>query len=241
MRYSRCLNTIVRFFSISQLIVLAGLLGVMPSRADDVPAVQPSLWSVGVIAGTLGLGGEVSYLLHDYVVLRVNASYMDVSCDGIVGAYGATCNHGYNITSVFAGGIFDIHPFQSGWRVSGGVRYVDADFKDVTSGSIHLGDNQYAAGQIGTTTISVRNTNPAAPYIGFGYDSSHFSQDGAGFKLGIDLGALYAGDPDVTITTTQSVPGLDADISKEISKTKSDLRNYYNFYPVAMVSGRMSF
>lgn len=243
MRYSRRLMSTVRFCSAFQLVVLAGLLGATASKAEDKfgATPPPSLWSVGATVGTLGLGGEVSYLLYDYLVVRMNASYLDISCSAIAGAYGASCDHGYNYTGIFAGGLLDIHPFQSGWRVSTGLRYVDVGYKEVASTGIRLGDNRYQADQVGTATISVRNSNPAAPYIGFGYDSSHFSQDGSGFKLGIDLGALYAGNPDVSITTTQTVPGLDADIERETSKIKSDLRTYYNFYPAAMISGRMSF
>ncbi len=91
-------------------------------------------------------------------------------------------------------------------------------------------------------TATIRNGSPVAPYLGFGYDSSHFSIDGWGFKLGVDLGAMYIGEPDVSIRTarTPDYPGFAADVSLAASSLKDSLKNY-PFYPVAMISARFSF
>lgn len=220
------------------MALAAGLLGAAASRADEAPPARPSDWSIGVTAGTLGLGGEVSYLLNDTFVLRAGGSYFEMSC-GTAKAFGAKCDYDLNFTGLFAGATIDIHPLNNGWRLSAGGKYVDAEFAGSYTGSIKLNGVEYD--NIGTAKISVSNGNAIAPYLGFGYDASHLSKDGSGFHLGIDLGAVYLGDPDVSITTTKSVPGLDSAIANETATLKDSLKNYFSFYPVAMVSARYSF
>jgi hypothetical protein len=233
-----CSSRYIRLLAVLQMALAAGLLGAAASRADEAPPARPSNWSVGVTAGTLGLGAEVSYLLSDYFVLRANGSYFEMGC-GTAKAYGAKCDYDLNLTALFAGATVDVHPFQNGWRLSAGGRYVDVEFAGSYTGNITLNGVDY--NNIGTTRISVKNGNTIAPYLGFGYDSSHFSKDGSGFHLGIDLGAVYLGDPDVSIKTTGTVPGLDENIAKQTATLKDSLKNYFSFYPVAMVSARYSF
>jgi hypothetical protein len=233
-----CSSRFIRLLSVLQMALAAGLLGVTASKADDAPRARPSDWSVGVTAGTLGLGGELSYLLSDYLVLRANGSYFEVGC-GSAKALGAKCDYDLNVTALFAGATIDIHPLNNGWRLSAGGRYVDVEFAGSYTGAIELNGVEYS--DIGTTKISIKNGNTFAPYLGFGFDSSHFSKEGSGFHLGIDLGAIYLGDPSVSIKTTKTVPGLDADIAKESATLKDGLKNYFSFYPVAMISARYSF
>jgi hypothetical protein len=89
----------------------------------------------------------------------------------------------------------------------------------------------------------VRSNNPAAPYLGFGYDSSHFFKEGAEFNLGLDIGALYTGEPDVTLTTSKNnnAQALASNLAAETAKAKDDIHKNYMFYPVLMFSGRISF
>lgn len=111
---------------------------------------------------------------------------------------------------------------------------------DVQIGSDRL---PRSSAQVGTIRTSIRNSNPAAPYLGFGYDAAHYLRDGNRFTRGFEVGALYAGQPDVKIRTTNlvPVPGLADDIALEEQKLKDDLKRYYWFYPVVMLSGKMSF
>jgi hypothetical protein len=160
----------------------------------------------------------------------------------VISASSAASDYNFGVTGIFAGGILDFHPFSSGWRASAGVRYVDIELQGVARNGMEFGGISYSAGEIGKVTATVRNGNPAAPYFGIGYDSSHFSNDGSGFKLGVDIGAMYIGEPDVTIRTaiTPASPTFASDVSSTASSIKDSLRNY-PFYPVAMLSARFSF
>lgn len=199
--------------------------------------------AIGATAGTLGVGGEVSALVYDTVVVRAAASYIALNLGD-----NETSNSGkgkYDVQARFAGGMVDWHPFRSGWRMSTGLRYADVDLSATNSlsngSSVRIGNNSYNAAQVGQLKTAIKNHNMAAPYIGFGYDSAHFNRDGVGLSLGMDIGALYIGDADVKLSTTKSVAGLAADIAVETDKTKSDIKKYYNFYPVFMLAAKISF
>ena len=212
----------------------------VPAAADE-PA-KASLWSLGATAGTLGVGVEASALIYDNIIFRVNGSYVKLNSSWVISASSLANDYNFDVTGIFAGGILDYHPFSSGWRVSAGARYVDIELQGVAKNGMSFGGVSYSAGDVGNVTATIRNGNPVAPYLGFGYNSSHFSTDGWGFKLGFDLGAMYIGEPDVSIRTaiTPASPTFTSDVSSAASSIKGSLRNY-PFYPVAMLSARFSF
>lgn len=229
------------------------LAGVGTAAQASEPSGRPNLFAFGVIGGTLGVGGELSILVYDGIVLRANASTYSMDLNETVSSFGGTLNdYNFRANGLFAGGLVDLHPFGSGWRLSLGARYVDLDLKsddpnNDTDGQgnhvgVSIGNSKYTFAQVGAVHTKVRNKNSTAPYLGFGYDAAHFQSNGVGFSLGFDLGAIYAGDPEVKITTDKSnVPGLVTDIALEEEKLKSEIRKWYNFYPVLMLSGKVSF
>jgi hypothetical protein len=222
------------FFAILCVLFLGNFCSV--ARADE-EIKKPNFWAVGLTGGTQGIGGEASYLLSDRLVLRSNVTYLGLNVDENIDSNA----YKFDFGALFAGGTLDFHPFQSGWRISGGVKYVDLQFDAGFTGGMEIGDNDYTVDEIGTVTVKARNSNQVAPYVGFGYDASHFSGDGYGLRFGIDVGALYVGDPDIAIATTKTVSGLETDIAKETAALEDKIGQYFNFYPVAMVSGRMTF
>ncbi len=211
-----------------------------PALADDT--AKPSIWSAGVTAGTLGVGAEASALVYNNVVFRVNGTYVKLDSSWVISASSLAKDYNFDVTGIFAGGILDYHPFSSGWRLSAGARYADIELQGVAKNGMSFGAVSYSATDVGNVTATIRNGNPVAPYVGFGYDSSHFSTDGWGFKLGFDLGAMYIGEPDVSIRTAKTplIPTFTSDVSSAVSSIKDSLRNY-PFYPVAMLSARISF
>ncbi len=210
-----------------------------PAMAGGPP--EPGLWSVGVTGGTLGVGAEVAFRVYEPFVVRVSGSYLGVNSSWVVPSSQAN-SYNFTATGVFVGPILDYHPFGNGWRASVGLRYVDIEIKGVTSSAVKFNGVEYGAAEIGRATATVRNSNNAAPYLGFGYDALVYSGAGWGCNLGFDIGALYIGEPDVTITTSIPVtsPTLAADIASATASIKNSVRDY-SFYPVAMASARFSF
>jgi hypothetical protein len=221
---------------VAQLCVIS--VWVHPNVATaDSTMTKPNLWSGGVTAGTQGIGGEFSYLLYNNFVVRANGSHLSIDWNS------KGDDEKLNVSGSFAGATIDFHPFQTGWRVSAGVKYVDIEYNSSVSNRVTIGSMEYTSEQIGELKTLIRSHNPAAPYLGFGYDASHYSREGAEFNLGLDIGALYTGEPDVTLGTTRNnnAPELASHLAAETAKLKDDIRKNYLFYPVVMISGRISF
>ena len=130
------------------------------------------------------------------------------------------------------------------WKRSapdGRLPLVKIDFDSLDSNGGQLGANSYTSAQVSEIHRTVSNSNPLAPYLGIGYDVAHFNRESTTFTFAFDFGALYAGDPDVSVRTTNSAAGLDADLAQETEALRSDLEKYYRFYPVFMVSGKIAF
>jgi hypothetical protein len=203
-------------------------------------SVPPAVLAAGATIGTLGVGGELSYRLTQSFVIRGSGSYLALDLNEAIGSVGGTPqNNNFKTKGIFAGGLIDWHPAGSGWRLTGGLRYADLKFDEISANGHALNGTNYTSAQVGAIKTSVVNKNSAAPYIGFGYDATHFGP--SGFSLGLDVGALYIGAPDVKITTEKSVAGLASDIAGETSAVKNSINKYYNFYPVLMLTGKFSF
>jgi hypothetical protein len=195
------------------LALFAALLPAGPVLADG----QGSPWSAGVMVSTLGPGLQVSYHAYEWAVLRVEGTYISVPAGGLTASLQS------------AGAIFDLHPFKNAFRVSGGMRYFEYN---ASGDTVVNGDN--GASKL---HVSVENTNKYAPYLGIGMDTSHFSGDKYEFRFGLDVGAVYSGKPNVSITSATAS-------EEEIQSQVRDFVNKYqifNFYPVVGVSARINF
>jgi hypothetical protein len=221
-------------------IALGGQLVAQEAFARDGSSAP---FAFGVTVGTLGLGAEASILATSNVVLRVNGSFygLDLSEDASKSSSTVSSEYKFNADAVFAGAIVDWHPFSGGFRLSAGARYVDLQLKATALTGLSIGNNDYTAAQVGAVRATVSNSNKIAPYIGLGYDAAHFKGKGFNFAFGIDVGAMHIGKVDAKITTDKTVAGLQADIDKETKSLESKLDKYTSFYPVIMMSGRLTF
>jgi hypothetical protein len=213
-----------------------------PLYAQDT-AQHPRIFAVGVSGGTLGLGVEASYRILDKLVLRGAISGYNLNVDQTIFSFGdaEVDDFNFDVRGFFAGAMLDWHPYGSGLRLTGGFRYAKIDFDSLESDGGHLGTNLYTFAQVGEIHRTVSNSNPLAPYLGIGYDVAHFNRENSTLTFALDFGALYAGDPDVSVKTTNSVAGLASDLALETETLRSDLEKYYRFYPVFMVSGKIAF
>ena len=158
-----------------RLAVSAVLGGVIlycgfPARAVADEPAKPGIWSVGVTAGTLGVGVEASALVYNNVVFRVNGSYVKLNSSWVLSSSSLSNDYNFGVTGMFAGGILDYHPFSSGWRLSAGARYADIELEGVAKNGMSFGGVSYSAADVGNVTATIRNGNPVAPYLGFGYE-----------------------------------------------------------------------
>lgn len=199
--------------------ILAALMTICPDLAEaqggkDAPA--NAAWSAGVMVSTLGPGLQISYRVLDWAVVRAEGSYLSVPTDDLT------------LSLQSAGAMLDLHPFESGFRVSGGLRYFEYEIRGITSSGGST-PNRYR--------VEATNSNKAAPYAGLGFDTSHYSGGPYEFKLGLDFGVIYSGKP---VASVVSLDNASDDAQAELNRIISDYR-FLDFYPVASVSARLTF
>ena len=216
--------------------LIASLVALPEARADEPD--NPGGLGVGLSIGTTGVGGELSVRPFGNVVLRAGGGWFalghDFTSDDL------TFDLKANLIS--AGATLDWHPFSNGFRLSGGGRYHKFDFSGAgnsTTGAFTINGHPYLMSTTGPIHASVTSSNPIAPYLGFGYDSTHFSA--SRWALALELGVIYGGKPTSKITAEHETPVLRADLDSEEKKLDDSVGKYGQFWPVATLALKFRF
>ena len=193
------------------------------------PGVAPADTSLGVRAGTLGGGVELSYALSQRAAVRLNA-------DGYNRTQSKTHdNIDYDMKLKLQTGslLGDWFPFANNFRISAGAMLNRNKFSlkgQPTGGTFTINGTPYPASEVGSFDAQV-DFNRAAPYFGIGYGRPINS----GLSLIFDLGVMFQGAPhskiDVTCGTTLQCTQLQSDAAAEQSRLDDSLHNF-KYYPV---------
>lgn len=174
--------------------------------------------ALGLSLGIPGIGLEYAQNVAKHVNLRARFNYFGLS------GYETTLNVSGQDVNVVAGAQalnFDLMaeylPFtKSSFKLVGGVAYlanmgITADV--MLDRSIQYGDITIDPEEIGQIDIGV-DWSGFAPYLGFGFGRA-VPKRRVGF--GVEIGAYYAGAPDVSITATEMLAGT-ADEEQELEE-----------------------
>lgn len=214
---------------LSAVLVTALFLGsVQNSRGEGL--------GIDAKIGTMGVGAELSVALMPHTRLRGGINYLVWEFDSTIDDVNYDFDTEFNSLSL----LFDVHPFGGSFFLSGGV-YFNNNSVGVT-GSIapeslppeyqfldFLADDVNISGDV--------EFLPVAPYLGLGWRTN--SND-YGWGLGVELGVLYQGAPDVTnmrVNAPVDVNGIDEvqQFLAEQEKAIEDELSWFEFYPVAAV------
>jgi hypothetical protein len=193
---------------------------------------QDARYSVGLTAGTLGIGPEVGYRINPMFGVRGSATFLGVSHD--VDVNDITYNGKLKLSSF--GLNADLYPFKGGFRVSAGFRIDNnkVKMKATPTAPVTIGDTTYQVNDIGTLSGSVK-AKDFAPTLTLGYAGGLTK----GIKFGIDAGAMFQGSPrirDLKATgLLASNPAFLADIAKEQGKIDDEI-DKYKVYPLVQLS-----
>lgn len=178
-------------FPRTKAIVLLSALALCGSvSAND------NFW-IGIKAGTLGYGAEVSWRPIGWLDVRAGANFFD-----------------YDDTGSQAGINYDATLALDTYYLTGNLRFPVSPFR-ITAGAfsnnneIRMVSLDMAAYQIGDSPVpftptevgtleTVTSFDSVSPYIGAGFDFTVINRLG----LSLDFGVLWQGDPIVTLTST---------------------------------------
>ena len=197
-----------------------------------LPGVSPADTSIGLRAGSLGLGVEIAYAVSQRVALRLGtdaytrnftSTQQDIEYEG---------KAKLKTTSL----MMDLFPFANNFRISLGAvlngNKVIATGKP-TGGTFTIDNVTYNAADVGTLDGEV-TFKRTVPYFGIGYGRPINS----GFSFIGDLGVIFQGSPKATLTATCSptaTPGncntLQSNVPAEEATLNDNIKNY-KYYPV---------
>jgi hypothetical protein len=213
---------------------LVALLIASP-EANAEETDNPGGIGIGISIGTTGVGGELSVRPIGNFVLRAGGSLFALNHD--FPSDDLTFNMKANLIS--AGAALDWHPFANGFRLSAGGRYHNADFSgSATGNTFTINGTVYNLATTGPITATMKWSNPVAPYLGLGYDSTHFSD--SWWAIAFDLGAIYMGAPTSHVTAD---PAFVSEADRQDAQKKLDDAGskYGRFWPVATIALKFRF
>ncbi len=188
--------------------------------------------SMGIKAGTLGIGPEVCYHINRLFSVRVDGGYLSVNKST------TSSNIKYNLNAKLknAGLLLDWHPFFGSFRVSAGIFYdgnkLSGDASSTVGNAYTINGHTYVLNKLSAKATYKK----AAPYFGIGWDTSSTSISGLGFVF--DAGFIYSkATVDLTAYGSPAIinnPQFQADLAKAQSDLQSDI-NKFKFWPVVML------
>lgn len=212
-------------------LLLAGL-GFATIKAQDSAATESKvdkypMWqkrsAIGISAGMPGFGLDYAYNLNRSFNLRVGFlafGLNDFNTDLEIS--GQSVNVNANLNSTVYDLMFEYHPSTNyAFKLVAGLSYlnnVGVNTLILLNDDIGYGDLIIDNEEIGDIDVTLDYTG-IAPYLGFGFGRA-VPKKRAGF--GIELGAYYAGGPDVTIVAS----GMLENTSEEEQELEDNLASY---------------
>jgi hypothetical protein len=197
-----------------------------------LPGVSSADTSLGLRAGTLGLGVELSYAVSQRVALRLGA---DTYSPKVVTRTQQDIDYDAQAKLRAGSLLVDWFPFANNFRISLGAvlnrNKITATGKPDSNGQFTINGQTFNATDIGSleADVSFRKT---VPYFGIGYGRPI----NGGLSFISDLGVMFQGVPKSTLTatctpTTPNCAQLQSAVAAE-QATLDDNLSRFKYYPV---------
>lgn len=177
----------------------------------------------GVKAGTLGVGIEGTFALGGGLNLRAGVNnytygYSDSASD---------INYDIDLELESYALLLDWHPFFGTFKLTAGLlsNKNHVAMRATPTGTVNIGGTPYPPATVGTLRGEI-DFKKTAPYAGLGWGNAAGKTRGFGFSA--ELGVLFQGAPDVTLTSNNpAVPQSDLDAeARDIENDLDDLKAY---------------
>jgi hypothetical protein len=226
-------------------LMLSGLALAPLTSAGQEADYQPL--SVGIEAGTLGLGGAVSWRFSDHFGIRGGVNYLNYEDDARE-IEGITYDSELRLQSYPLA--LDIYPWKDrSFRITAGVLFnqneltgtvPDPGGPGITFVDIGSGNYDVNADLSGMSVSAEQDE--FSPFISIG--GNFYLDKAKHWSIGGELGVAYTGSPEATISignpTTALTPGFQADKAAEEAELEDKMEDY-KFYPIVKLSLNFSF
>jgi hypothetical protein len=217
--------------------VLAVAFGASSLHAENV--------ALGARGGSLGIGPELTFRLGDEVHLRVGALALDHGDE-----YSET-GIDYDADLELRNGsvLLDWYPGEGSFRLSAGAVWNDTELIATAPLEELLRREVPTLPPLDFDLGTLRGTvevDPVGPYLGIGWGNPF---DGGRWGFTFDLGAVYHGEPEVTLVADTLIPiglipGGQARLDQELAAEEAELQDEvdgYRYLPVVSIGFTYSF
>ena len=205
-------------------ILLVALAAASAAQAREIATT--------VDLGTTGLGLHLSTPVAPNLNARVGLNFASYSYDGNT----SDVEYDFKLKLATVDALLDYHPFDSAFRVSGGVVYngnkIEANAKP-KNGTYTLNGRTYPSSLVGKLDGNI-DFRKAAPYLGIGWGNA---VQAAGWGFGMDVGVTFQGSPKTALTNsgcTAPAPvctQIASDVATENAKLADEVKDF-KLYPV---------
>lgn len=203
-----------------------------PPAMSEVTAT-PALFhpfTLGIEAGTTGVGIAGDWRFMNHLGVGAAFDYLPINYNGKIQGN----NYDARLRLMSEPVTLNVYPWKNNtFHLSLGALFNENHLTGTTSGSITLNGTSYS----GTADLDIKQqlVNPYGTIGGKLYFGS-----GRRVSLGLDLGAMYTGDPRVTLTAHTIPPAAAADVQAEQQKIKHYAKDA-EVWPVLKLSLNFSF
>ena len=170
-------------------VVRTALLALAAAVASPALAEETNGWRVGAHGGTAGVGASAAWDFHDKLAVRAIANRFNYDRKETVSGK----RYKGKLELATFGLLLDWHPFDNGFRVSGGAILNRNELNARTTGDdLKLGDSPIEYEGAINADVDFRNF---APYLGIGYDGGRGKK---GFSFFAEAGAMFQGKARLT-------------------------------------------
>jgi hypothetical protein len=198
-------------------------------------SVQAREVAATVDLGTTGLGLHLTTPLAAKLNGRIGLNIANTSYEGST----SDMDYDFKLKLKTVDALLDYHPFDSSFRLTGGVVYngnkIDARAKP-SGGTYTINNVPYNAATVGDLSSKI-DFRKAAPYLGIGWGNAVKQ---AGWSFGTDLGVMFQGTPKTQLASTNctALPilcsRLASDVAAENVKLGEEVKDF-KLYPVIRV------
>jgi hypothetical protein len=183
---------------------------------------------IGVRAGTLGLGPEVSARLTSHVGVRGGIGGIPVEPTGSFGDVDYTVSPASPLANVG----LDFYPGAGGFRLGGGLLFIteSTSMEAEYTGTVTIGGRTYQGSEVGALTGELDHGS-AAPYLNIGFGRT----TARGVGLFLDLGAAFLPDQSVSLTATGEAANQQQfcdDLERQRQQSEDDANTYLRVFPI---------
>ena len=225
------------------LLLATALLALNASAQSEPYARRHSPFSLGIEAGTTGIGPVLNYTASPKLNFSLSYAYLGADFDD---AHPKKSKSRYDGTLDFThvAAVVDWHPTGGRFHLSTGAIFFDHKLEGAAkpiNGTYLIGDHSYDITQVTTLKGTAENNSSVAPYVGFGWT---WVFGDSGFSLAANFGAMFTGRYNVKLTAEGPVVAASTVVAgspygspflADLHKEEESLADGHRVYPVAKI------